>query len=563
MIQGYAHKTDDFHRTSCGEEDKLTNTLIQTEAETLLTRHEELHKALDKVETTNLSQIKEISKRIHFADIGTPQQAYDNTGDVYYKLNLEDRSAKRYKNLTLDYTIKNNFLGMFYGTFSKSMKKGEEVITYSSDTFNSYAKFITDIVANKVVYSHELENFVKVHKNHYIVIDDIIFSREYPVKKDYEIKDFLNVFTEMFKNDHVINNHNYTIHTDVIAGNDWTYSMKLLSFEQHEYSNTDLFAIKYDVDAKDINLTMAKSFLEMIVDNKESLNNIKLLHAYVMMRKLDLVPAEKYFLLKDFGRSGKGLLLESFEKLVNVRKVNYDALTGNGFELANEWINFYGADVAHANETGAITEKEMRVLRKIATGENVTGRLIQKNSVSFDIRSVLILDTNEPVDIGGMTGNTTRTVKIALKDRSKDETDIERHQNFSPYWEFIKPNGKHSTAAAISFLMVSLEYLSECGGVFEFGDVTLKNYHSLDQLTETQQFLLLYLSKQEFIPTGNDELQKHITLDYGDARTKKFREDMKKIGVSVSKGKKVDGTNIKVREICNDKLFNLAYELTE
>src|SRR5699024_10692970 len=147
-------------------------------------------------------------------------------------------------------------------------------------------------------------------------------------------------------------------------------------------------------------------------------------------RKLDLVPAEKYFLLKDFGRSGKGLLLESFEQLVNVRKVNYDALTGNGFELANEWINFYGADVAHANETGAITEKEMRVLRKIATGENVTGRLIQKNSVSFDIRSVLILDTNEQVDIGAMTGNTSRTVKISLKDRNKDETDQERHNTF-------------------------------------------------------------------------------------------------------------------------------------
>lgn len=563
MIQGYAHKAEDFNRTSCGEEDKLTNTLIQTEAETLLTRHEELHKALDKVETTNLSQIKEISKRIHFADIGTPQQAYDNTGDVYYKLSLDDRSAKRYKNLTLDYTIKNNELGMFYGTFSVTKKDDVETIKCNSDTFNSYAKFITDIVANKVVYSHELEHFVKVHKNHYIVIDDVIFSREYPVKKEHEIKDFLSVFVEMFKNDYVINNHNYTIHTDVIAGNDWTYSLKLLSFEQHEYNNTDLFALKYDVNAKDINLTMAKSFLEMIVDNEESLNNIKLIHAYVVMRKLNLIPAEKYFLLKDFGRSGKGLLLESFEKLVNVRKVNYDALTGNGFELANEWINFYGADVAHANETGAITEKEMRVLRKIATGENVTGRLIQKNSFSFDIRSVLILDTNEPVEIGGMTGNTTRTVKIALKDRSKDETDIERHQNFSPYWEFIKPNGKHSTAAAISFLMVSLDYLSERGGVFEFGDVTLKNYYSADQLTETQQYLLLAIKKQGFVLVSDEKLQALIKLEYGNTMKKEFKDDMQKIGVSKSEGRKIDGTNKRVRVINNEKLFNLAYELTE
>lgn len=541
----------------------MIGNLIETEAETLLERHEELHKALDKVETSHLSQIKEISKRIHFADIGTPQQAYDNTGDVYYKISLDDRSAKKYKSLTLDYTIKNNELGMFYGTFSVTKKDDVETIKCSSDTFNSYAKFITDIVTNKVVHSHDLEHFVKVNKNSYTILDDITFASEYPVKKEHEIKDFLNVFVELFKNEHIENNHPYTIHTDVIAGNDWTYSMKYLSFTQHEYCNTDLFALKYDVDAKDINKAFANSFLEMIADNAESLNNVKLMHSYVMLRKLDLVPAEKYFLLKDFGRSGKGLLLESFEQLVNVRKVNYDALTGNGFELANEWINFYGADVAHANETGAITEKEMRVLRKIATGENVTGRLIQKNSVSFDIRSVLILDTNEQVDIGAMTGNTSRTVKISLKDRNKDETDQERHNTFKQYWDFIKPNGRHSTAAAISFLMVSLDYLSEIGGTFLFDDVTLKNYHSVDQLTETQLYLLLYLSKQDFIPTANDEFQKHIVFDYGSAKKKSFQEDMKKIGISGSISKKVDGTNIKAREIDNKKLFNLAYKLTE
>ena len=33
---------------------------------------------------------------------------------------------------------------------------------------------------------------------------------------------------------------------------------------------------------------------------------------------------------------------------------------------------FYGADIAHANETGEITKPMMRILRKIATGETIS-----------------------------------------------------------------------------------------------------------------------------------------------------------------------------------------------
>lgn len=540
----------------------MNNILIATEAESLLSRHEELHKALDEINTPNLSQIKEVSKRVHFADISTPQQSYDNTGDVYYKLSLNDRGAKKYKNLTLDYTIKNNAIGVFYGTFTKSIKDDKEFITCNSDVFNSYAKFIADIVANKIVYVEELEQFVKVHQNCYSVIDAVSFVNEYPIRKELEIKDFLNVMISLFKDGHINNNHNYDIYTDYIAGNDWTYSLKLLTFAETQYEKTDIFPVKYDVDASEINTSLAKDFLNTITDSESSVHNIKLIHAYVMLRKLDFVPAEKWFLLKDFGRSGKGLLLESFEKLVNVRKVNYDALTGNGFELANEWINFYGADVAHANETGEVTEKEMRVLRKIATGENVTGRAIQKNSVSFDLEPVLILDTNEHVDIGSMTGNTSRTVKISLKDRDKEETDQQRHAAFKKFWDFIKPNGKHSTAAAVSFLIASLDYLSEIGGTFIFDDVTLKNYHALDQLTETQQLLLEVINRQGYVLTSDETFKKIVAEEYGSTRKKQFRDDMNKIGVSGSISKKIDGTNYKVREIGNDNLFNLAYKLT-
>ena len=78
-----------------------------------------------------------------------------------------------------------------------------------------------------------------------------------------------------------------------------------------------------------------------------------------MMRKTGLVPAEKWFLMKDFGRSGKGLFMKTFYQLLKVNKVNFDSLASGGFEALNEWLNFYGADIAHANETGRITRNTL------------------------------------------------------------------------------------------------------------------------------------------------------------------------------------------------------------
>ena len=39
---------------------------------------------------------------------------------------------------------------------------------------------------------------------------------------------------------------------------------------------------------------------------------------------MKLIQAEKWFLFKDFGRSGKGLFITTFNKLLHVNKVNFD-----------------------------------------------------------------------------------------------------------------------------------------------------------------------------------------------------------------------------------------------
>lgn len=529
----------------------------------LYKKHFEFHSKLDYVSTINLSRIKEISKRINFASISTDRQVFNNKGNVYHR--EKDNVAGDYiSNLTLDYTIKPKEIGLVYGTVNiKTVdKNGEEEkqSTFKTSHFHNYARFIADLISDRVIYSKQLDCFIIVKNNQYEVIDNTNFALTYPVDNKYYIDDFLDVMLELYR-EHLNVTHNFKIYPYRIAGNDWVYDCQNLTLTEQKLKSDELYSIKYDVDIKDINLEIPRNFFDLVTDNEKSKNNLMLTHAYTMYRKMKLIQAEKWFLLKDFGRSGKGLFMATFEKLMTVNKVNFDSLISGGFESANEWMNFYGADIAHANETGEITKQMMRILRKIATGETISGRGIGRNAFTFKNNAVLILDTNESVDTGEITANTTRTVKISLKDRPINETDEERYQIFKPYWDYIQPNGNISVSASVSFLIASLEYLKENGREFKFKDVTLKYYFNEDELTETQITMIRLLSKQGFILAGDETLQRLIKQDYSNLRYKNAKEDMRKIGISINNQKKIDGVNTKVHKVGNIELFNMALEL--
>jgi len=529
----------------------------------LYNKHLEFHSQLDYVNTINLSRIKEISKRINFASISNEKQVFNNKGNLYHR---EKSDIGDYiNNLTLDYTIKAKSLGVIYGTiYTKTTENdnGEEEkkSTFKSDTFNNYARFIADLISDLVIYSDELDCFIIVKDNTYEVIDETNFALNYPVDNKHQINDFLEVMLEVYR-ERLNVKHRYNISPYTIAGNDWIYDCRNLEYSKKTLSSNELYIKKYDVNAKDIDTDKAKEFYDLVTENDKSKNNLMLMHAYTMYRKMNLIQAEKWFLMKDFGRSGKGLLMTTFDALLQVNKVNFDSLITGGFEASNEWMNFYGVDIAHANETGEITKVMMRILRKIATGEYISGRGIGRNAFTFKNNAVLILDTNESVDTGEITANTTRTVKISLKDRPLNETDEERYQIFKPYWDFVQPHGKKSVTASVSFLIASLEYLKEIGREFKFNDVTLKNYFSDDELTETQVVMLKVLSEQGFIFAGDETIQKLIEQDYKSLRYKQAKDDMKNIGISINHQKKIDGVNTKVHKIGNPELFNMALEL--
>lgn len=531
----------------------------------LYKKHFEFHSNLDYIDTQSLSRIKEISKRINFASISTDKQVFNNKGNLYHR---EKSDVGDYiNNLTLDYIIIPKEIGVIYGIVNTRIVESddgeeEKKSSFTAGSFNNYARFIVDLISDKVIYSYELDCFIIIKNNNYEVIDDTNFALNYPVDNKHQIDDFLDVMLEMYR-EHLNVEHGYNILPYTIAGNDWIYDCKHLEYTKKSLKTNELYVKKYDVNAAQIDLDTPNKFYDLVTENDKSKNNLKLVHAYAMYRKMQLIQAEKWFLMKDFGRSGKGLFMTTFETLFQLNKVNFDSLVSGGFEASNEWMNFYGADIAHANETGEITKAMMRILRKIATGEIISGRGIGRNAFTFKNRALLVLDTNENVDTGEITANTTRTIKISLKDRPLNETDEERYQIFKPYWNFVQPNGKNSVAAAVSFLIVSLNYLKETGREFKFNDVTLKHYFSEDELTETQVSLLKALSRQSFIFAGDDTLQKLIEQDYRSLRYKQAKNDMKKIGISLNNQKWIDGVNTKIHKVGNPELFNMALELID
>src|SRR5699024_6507797 len=142
-------------------------------------------------------------------------------------------------------------------------------------------------------------------------------------------------------------------------------------------------------------------------------------------------------------------------------------------------------------------------------------------------------------------------VKISLKDRPKDELEEQRYKTFEPYWEFIKPNDEYSISASVSFLINSLDYLRRTGKRFNFNDVSLKNYFSADDLTETQKMMLEIISEKGYILSGDNNLQECIENDYGSLRYKQAKKDIKNIGVKLGENKFIGGKSYKVNIIGN------------
>lgn len=533
----------------------------------LYNEFKKIEENIDKVPSSRLAKIKRIISNINFAYVNSKEQSLENQANALYYSKRNEFTAY---GCEVAYYIENRKTALVYGEIKIKYDKEGNLKTpeVKYEKYNEYARFLADLASKKIIYSKEFDKFIRINlvnkKQVFEVIDEGYFGFNYPVEKQQAIKDFLPALEELYR-EHITNyKHGYTIHQYSFLTNDFIYNVETMKREDRQPKTNELFFDHYDIKANELNFEIVKEFKEMISAEKKTLHNLNLLHAYVMRRKLGLEPAEKFFMLKDFGRTGKGLLIKTFTVTFKQNAINLDNIMSGGFERQNESLKLLGCDVAHINEARQLGEKDMRVIRPMATNEETTARVIGGNTITFKPHCVVLLDTNEIMEVGTMKANTTRIKNLSFKDRPLKETDKERRKIFAPFWEYIQPvNNETSLSSAITFLIASLDYLKECEGAFEFEDVTLKNYDNAEKLSDTQIFMLEALNRTSFVLASDETLQNLLNTEYGAGglRNKQAKQDFKSIGIRIGQRKKIDGVTCSTHVIENEDLFKSALKL--
>lgn len=529
------------------------------EARQLNTRKQEIVQKINEIDTPALAKIKRVLNYMNFGYIQDQEQLDLNQAKVILKQGKQEVTEY---GCDVTYYIRNKRTALVYANFKPKYKDGELVghkVNYPNES--NYAYFVADLLDEKIIFSKEFDCFIKInrHNQTFEVIDEAYFKYHYPVQaKQGTIKHFLPVFEELYRI-HIQRKHNYTIRRYAFYTNDFIYDMDKMLKENRKPLKNELFFAYYDVSNSELNTDLVKEFKKKIVSNDDTLHNLNLMHTYIMRRKIGLEPAEKFFLFKDKGRTGKGLFVKTFNTLFKVNKLNLPTLTSSAiFERNNEHIKAYDCEVVHINEAEKITSRDMNVLRPIATNEWLTARNIGGDSFVFKPFCTMIIDTNGEVEVGELKANVSRMVNLALKDRPMQETEAERHKVFKPYWEYIAPDGNNvPLASALSFLVESLEYFKAQGSKFVFKEVqferVIKNeafdyiYSTLKAMQKTQQ------DKTPFILASDPRAKELLEQCYGrsNAEIERKRTDFSSKGIELNKLKKIDGKPTRVHCIVN------------
>lgn len=520
---------------------------------------------IDSVETPHLAKIKRVLNYMHFAYIKDQEQLELNQANVV----IPEKGGNSYTVYGKDvsYYVESKKTALVYAEMKPTYKDGELTgykIKYQNES--NYSFFVADLLNDSIIFAKEFDCFLKVNKKEqtFEIVDDAFFKKNYPAyTKQTSIRDFLQVFEELYRN-HVETVHGYDVKRYSFYTNDFIYDISNLSQEFRQPGSNELFFAYYDVSSDEINTALVHDFENVIASGEDTLHNLKLMHAYAMRRKLGLEPPEKFFLFKDEGRTGKGLFILTFNALLAVERLSLDTLLSNSaFERNNEMVRARWCDVVHINEAKEITEKDMRALRPIATNEVMSARAIGSDSYTFKPHCIMIIDTNLTPTIGTMKANASRTVKMALKDRPEEETDEQRHDFFSPYWDYIAPDGEHATlSSGLSFLIASLDYLKEQDSKIAFKDVEFKRvikneafdyiYHTLAKMQKDVH------DKEPFILANDPTAQELLKSCYGKTQEEieRKKSDFESKGIALSHSRTIDGKTYRVHEIVNTDAFH-------
>lgn len=193
------------------------------------------------------------------------------------------------------------------------------------------------------------------------------------------------------------------------------------------------------------------------------------------------------------GGNGKGITLaalnRSFPRLA--RGIDVDRLTGGrkagGFAQENETSELMGALWAYDTDADTITLDQLGALKKISTGDPVTGRRIGQNEVKFQPHTTIIIATNNPVITTMTAASTRRYAFIRMRDGRKAE-------DFQPLLEHLRRYD------ATTMLMASCK-LWQLHGDEPWHDVTIGD---TDDLSDGEQWMVDHITRSGYAVSGDN-----------------------------------------------------------
>lgn len=186
-------------------------------------------------------------------------------------------------------------------------------------------------------------------------------------------------------------------------------------------------------------------FLKEVTADDGSWRNLTMFFATPLLEEYKHLT---YVLFGD-GGNGKGLIMNalkssfgSLARSVNAQKLLGGQRGGGGFSTDQEAMKLLGTLWAYDDDADEITLPQMTILKKLSTGDALSGRRIQENQVEITPKATFAICTNNSVITSMNNASARRFTMVRMRDgRSAD--------SFQEMIQFIEEHG------ALPFLMDS------------------------------------------------------------------------------------------------------------
>lgn len=276
----------------------------------------------------------------------------------------------------------------------------------------------------------------------------------------------------------------------------------------------------------------AIAFLRDVTENEHSAQNLCRMFATPLMEPYKHL---SYVLYGD-GGNGKGILLgalsRSFPDLakpVDAQKILGGRRGQGGFSSDQEANKLIGTLWVFDEDADTVTVEQMTALKKISTGDTISSRKIQQDSVDVKPRCTFVIATNNPVITTMTAASVRRFVYVRMRDNRKASV-------FLPLLEFRDRFG------VAPFIMAS------CSLWLKRGDEPFRDIVIGDptDLSEAEQWLVDQIVSNGYAISGANPYSESAW---------EHKNSINKLGLKTGL-KKIDGTATRVLSVEDEQRFS-------